>query len=401
MPNRKTYPHRIIDRLEGYDGLAPKKQGSLKALTTPIKQRTKIVLHGILAAASAFLLTACGPNAVTVHDADDYPDRLSDWGLVFLDGEQLIISDQSLVYELNTALFSDYALKLRTLYLPEGSQGKFDTTQTFDLPVGSIISKTFLYPKDSSGALLTLANWNGDPSAIRTSDYELIETRLMVRQTGGWDALPYVWDGDDAYLSLTGTIRQMTLSSGEPLNYLVPSKNQCASCHATNHTTGDLMPIGIKARHLDRTTALYNKNQLDLLAERGWLEDVAHDSRANAVWEDTSQSLEHRARSYLDINCGHCHNAQGAADTSGLLLDYEDHPASAMGWCKPPIAAGRGSGGLLYGIVPGRADESILSFRMTTNDPGMMMPELGRSLVHREGLALINDWIDSLEGQCL
>ena len=223
----------------------------------------------------------------------------------------------------------------------------------------------------------------------------------MVRQTGGWDALPYVWDGDDAYLSLTGAIRPMTLSSGEPLNYLVPSKNQCASCHATNHTTGELMPIGIKARHLDRTTALYNKNQLAHLAERGWLDDVARDSRANAVWEDTSQSLEHRARSYLDINCGHCHNAQGAADTSGLLLDYEDHPSSAMGWCKPPIAAGRGSGGLLYGIVPGRADQSILSFRMATNDPGMMMPELGRSLVHREGLALVNDWINSLEGQCL
>jgi uncharacterized repeat protein (TIGR03806 family) len=370
-------------------------------MTTPIQQLSRTALRGLLSTVSALLLAACGPNEVTIHSADDYPDRLSDWGLVSLDGEQLIISDQSLVYELNTALFSDYALKLRTLYLPAGSQGKFDTTQTFDLPVGSIISKTFLYPKDPSGALLISANWNGDPSAIRTNDYELIETRLMVRQAGGWNALPYVWDSDDAYLSLTGTIRQMTLSSGEPLNYLVPSKNQCASCHATNHTTGELMPIGIKARHLDRTTALYNKNQLDHLAERGWLEDVAHDNRANAVWEDTSQSLEHRARSYLDINCGHCHSAQGAADTSGMLLDYEDHPASALGWCKPPIAAGRGSGGHLYGIVPGHADDSILSFRMATNDPGMMMPELGRSLVHREGLALVNDWINSLEGQCL
>ena len=32
---------------------------------------------------------------------------------------------------------------------------------------------------------------------------------------------------------------------------------------------------------------------------------------------------------------------------------------------------------------------------------GMMMPELGRSLVHKEGLALVSDWINSLEGQCL
>ena len=401
MPNGKTYPHRIIDWLEGFNRLPLKKYRSLKALPTPIKQRAKAVLCGLLAAASAFLLTACGPNEVTNHGAEDYPDRLSDWGLVSLDGEQLVLSDQSLVYELNTALFSDYALKLRTLYLPEGSQGKFDATQTFDLPVGSVISKTFLYPKDSSGALLTSTNWNGNPSAIRTSDYELIETRLMVRQTDGWDALPYAWDGDDAYLSLTGAIRRMTLSSGEPLNYLVPSKNQCATCHATNHTTGELMPIGIKARHLNRTTALYNKNQLDHLTELGWLDGVSRISRANAVWGDASQSLDHRARSYLDINCGHCHNAQGAADTSGLLLDYEDHPASAMGWCKPPIAAGRGSGGHSYGIVPGHADDSILSFRMATSDPGMMMPELGRSLIHKEGLALVSDWINSLEGQCL
>jgi hypothetical protein len=121
----------------------------------------------------------------------------------------------------------------------------------------------------------------------------------------------------------------------------------------------------------------------------------------NAVWGDTEQTLEHRARSYLDINCGHCHNAQGAADTSGLLLDYEDHPASALGLCKPPIAAGRGSGGHLYSIVPGEAEHSILSFRLATNDPGMMMPELGRSLVHQEGLEIINQWIDSMDGQCL
>ena len=346
-------------------------------------------------------LAACGPSQVTFFAADAYPERLSDWGLVELKGTQLAVSKQALVYELNTPLFSDYALKLRTLYLPTGTQATFNANDTFKLPVGTIISKTFIYPKSESGAMLTASNWNGDPNAIQTTDYELIETRLMVKQASGWDALPYVWDGDDAFLRLTGTIRPMTLENGQWLNYLVPSKNQCASCHATNHTTGELMPIGIKTRHLDRTTAVYQKNQLDHLAERGWLKPVSYLAAPNAVWGDPTQTLEHQARSYLDINCGHCHNANGAADTSGLLLDYEDHPLSAMGVCKPPIAAGRGSGGHLYGIVPGRADESILSFRLATNDPGMMMPELGRSLIHKEGLALIERWINSLEGQCL
>lgn len=356
----------------------------------------------------AVLLSACGqsdPTNVTFHASDAYPERLSDWGLVSLKEGQLSVSNQALIYDLNTPLFSDYALKLRTLYLPDGTQAEFHPEQTLGLPVGSIISKTFLYPKNASGQLLTTSTWNGDPNAINAADFELVETRLLVRQAHGWDALPYVWDGGDAYLQLTGTIRRFTLAHDsapqQALNYLVPSKNQCASCHATNHTTGELQPIGMQARHLDRTTDVYNRNQLEHWTERGWLTNVVSKPQPNAVWGDTTQTLEHQARSYLDINCGHCHNANGAADTSGLLLDYKSHPANAMGVCKPPIAAGRGSGGHLYSIVPGQAEDSILSFRLATNDPGMMMPELGRSLVHQEGLTLINRWIGSLEGQCL
>jgi hypothetical protein len=37
---------------------------------------------------------------------------------------------------------------------------------------------------------------------------------------------------------------------------------------------------------------------------------------------------------------------------------------------------------------------------MTSIDPGAMMPELGRSLVHDEGVALIADWISEMEGSC-
>ncbi len=55
----------------------------------------------------------------------------------------------------------------------------------------------------------------------------------------------------------------------------------------------------------------------------------------------------------------------------------------------------------MYSVVPGHADKSIKSFRVATSDRGMMMPELGRSLIHREGLAQINDWINSLDVQRL
>ena len=52
-------------------------------------------------------------------------------------------------------------------------------------------------------------------------------------------------------------------------------------------------------------------------------------------------------------------------------------------------------------IVPGDPEDSIIVFRMETDDPGARMPELGRSLHHAEGVALVSDWIAGLEGECV
>ncbi|MBM7093408.1 hypothetical protein JTP67_33865, partial [Streptomyces sp. S12] len=71
-----------------------------------------------------------------------------------------------------------------------------------------------------------------------------------------------------------------------------------------------------------------------------------------------------------------------------------------LGRCKLPIAAGHGTGDHRYGVVPGKPDESILIYRMRSDDPSVMMPELGRSVVHEEGVKLIRDWIAAQQGQC-
>jgi hypothetical protein len=54
----------------------------------------------------------------------------------------------------------------------------------------------------------------------------------------------------------------------------------------------------------------------------------------------------------------------------------------------------------LFDIVPGKPDDSILMHRMASTRPGVMMPEIGRSTVDREGTALIRSWILSLKGDC-
>jgi hypothetical protein len=68
--------------------------------------------------------------------------------------------------------------------------------------------------------------------------------------------------------------------------------------------------------------------------------------------------------------------------------------------CKAPVAAGGGTGGRLFDIVPGKPDESILVYRMETTDPAGRMPELGRATTHTEGVDVVSEWIATLEGTC-
>ncbi|MEO6103700.1 MAG: hypothetical protein ABIP44_08695, partial [Pseudoxanthomonas sp.] len=115
---------------------------------------------------------------------------------------------------------------------------------------------------------------------------------------------------------------------------------------------------------------------------------------------DHSASIEARARAYLDVNCGHCHSPTGPAITSGMWLDAAISDPLKLGFCKQPVAAGKGTGNRMYDVAPGAADASVLIFRMDSDDPSVMMPELGRSVVHKEGVRLIREWIDSQHGTC-
>ena len=63
---------------------------------------------------------------------------------------------------------------------------------------------------------------------------------------------------------------------------------------------------------------------------------------------------------------------------------------------KRPIAAGNGAGNHLFVIVPGKPDESILTYRIESTKPGVLMPELGRTVVDEKGLELIREWIASM-----
>lgn len=372
---------------------------------------------------------SCSPHpVVTSFTADRYPEQLSEWGVVTRVGDRLVLGAGVDRYALNTPLFSDYAQKLRTLWLPPGTRAHYRENEPFDFPVGTVVTKTFFYPL-ADGVAQTSSDWDGSADSLDLARAQLIETRVLVRQTDGWDALPYVWAGDDAHLTRTGAIIPVAIrlkaADDAPTRfpYVVPGRSECAGCHATDHTTGHtadhitdqsgaathpLQPIGLAARHLNRPALPPQmQNQLQRWRDAGWLDGLPNEGAggfqrvpANADWQDSAATLTARARAYLDINCGHCHSRTGAARTSGMWLDAQNSDLRHLGVCKPPIAAGRGSGGHSYGIVPGQPDASILVFRMVTQDPGARMPETGRSLVDTHGVKLISDWVRAQPGGC-
>ena len=101
-----------------------------------------------------------------------------------------------------------------------------------------------------------------------------------------------------------------------------------------------------------------------------------------------------------DLDAGVVAAAQGPARSTNLLLEYDRPLDTNYGLCKPPVAAGLGAGDLDFDIVPGSPEESILIFRMDSTEAAIKMPELSRSLVHEEGVALVSDWIATLPGSC-
>ncbi len=365
-------------------------------------------------------LAGCDRAGVVFHESRN-PGALSDWGLMQVRDGELRLNVEVTPYSLNSPLFSDYTHKLRTVWMPEGRTATANEAGAINFPPGTILSKTFFYPAHQ-GKLLKTADTDtwfrpaiGPGGGLDLSESQLLETRLLVKRANGWYALPYLWNESqtEAYLEVTGAILPVSLhdslqaapdTAGLSVNYIVPDQNQCAGCHVTDHAARAIKPIGPSIQNLDLEFHYHraSANQLEHWRESGLLTMTAQPAGSEAMidWRDSRADIAQRARSYLHINCGHCHSKTGPADTSGLYLDLATENLTRLGRCKLPIAAGQGTGGHRYSIVPGQPDASILVYRMTSLDPGAMMPEFGRSTVHREGVTLVSNWIASLEGDC-
>lgn len=294
----------------------------------------------------------------------------------------------------NTPLFSDYTTKHRVVYVPPGQTVRYDETLPLVFPLGSIIAKTFSYPDDLR-----------DPAR----GGRILETRLLVNGPDGWDARPFIWNEEqtEATLEPLGTTVDAAWTQADGTrrtnNYVVPNTNMCKECHQDAKKVMNL--IGITARQLNGDYAYEGgrENQLARWTRTGVLTGAPPPEQAPrlAQWDNERDfTVAQRARAWLEANCAHCHNEAGSARPSGLELSASELVPYEYGVCKSPVAAGKGAGDRLYGITPGDPDASILVYRIESVEPKVMMPETGRRLAHKEGIALVRQWIRELPGSC-
>ncbi|MFD2551457.1 SO2930 family diheme c-type cytochrome [Bizionia sediminis] len=333
-------------------------------------------------------VTILPPTPVVYNpEALPYP-KLSDYN--FFKGELKNLEPVSGVvpYDLNSPLFSDYAHKKRFVWMPNGTKATYNSDFTpLDFPVGAFLIKSFYYD-----------------NVLPNNATKIIETRLMYFTESGWEFAKYIWNEEqtDATFSNEGAVVNINWSEAgttKSVDYRVPSRAECFTCH---NKFGTPIPIGPKPQNLNKnyTYADGTANQLQKWAESGYLDPNYPGSiNSTVAWDDTLEPLELRARSYIDINCAHCHSEESYCEYRPMRFAFnETELDSNLGICVEPDT-NIGSA-YTHIISPGNPSASVAFFRMSSVEEQYRMPIIGRTLQHTEGVALIEDWINSLTNRC-
>lgn len=283
---------------------------------------------------------------------------------------------------------TDYAKKKRFILMPKGTKASYISDGSLlNMPNGTVLIKTFYYD-------------NVQPNG----DTKIIETRVMIKKASGWIFAEYVWNNSqtEAYLDMTGSAISINwLQEGNPMstNYRIPSDTECMICHKSNNQP---IPIGLKPQNLDFDYDYGNgpENQLQYFINYGYLENGLPAAINSVVdYNDQSKSLERRVRSYLDINCAHCHQEGSHCDYRPLRMAFsETTEKENMGVCVEPDEFINSA--LTYLIAPSNENRSVLYYRLKSPQPNERMPLLGRSIVHAEGVELIKEYINTLTDIC-
>jgi len=317
------------------------------------------------------LSTSCSEDRVNPQNETkkvevEFLPKLSQLNLFEGNLSDLNPTEDLIVYELATPLYTDYCKKKRLLYIPKGKAMQFNGNGLPIFPDSTLLAKTFYYNIDDRNSEL---------------GKNIIETRILIKLNGVWKGGNYRWNNaqTDAELISYGqdTINPISINwideKGEEknVNYQIPSYDECLMCHQNN---GNLIPIGTKLRNLNFTVK--GSNQVQDLIDKSMLKGAPSTSQIESlpIWDNSSFTVEERARAYLDVNCAHCHSPIGYASFKGIDFRYD----TPFGETK----------------IQEKKGKILMRFQSLEKDFGM--PYRGRTIIHAEGLALLQQYINGL-----
>jgi uncharacterized repeat protein (TIGR03806 family) len=275
-------------------------------------------------------------------------------------------------YAVKAPLWSDGAAKERYLALPDDAKITVAPDGDFDLPLGTVLVKTFVLV-DS-----------------------VVETRLFVRHSDAmWAGYSYAWneDGNDALLlgpdSVFRTVR------GQEWQF--PSRQHCLDCH----TSAAGFVLGLEVAQLDRDFTYPNQRTANQLATLTAIDLFEQRPNVDAIApmpfpDDVLAPIDQRARAYLHANCGNCHRPSGVAEPN-VLIDLRFTTAlDAAHICnEPPRRTDLGIPDVKL-LAPGDPARSMISYRMHTLVPSLRMPPIASTVLDSEGAILLDSWIRAI-----
>ena len=295
---------------------------------------------------------------ITTHDGDLYflkaravaprprpwPEKLSATGLfTSVSGNEL--APGVYPYLINASSWSDGARKQRFAAVAPGERlialGGQQIDKSWEPPVGSALGQTF------------------------SLDGRRIETQLLYFD-GTWRGYTYRWEADESEAFLVPDAGADAQIGGQ--NWHFSSRAECMVCH----THRSNFPLALTTRQLDRP-GISGENQLDALIAMGLLQKgrSLEQQRGRPLrdpYNEAGGDLAERARSYLDLNCAHCHRETGLGGRAGFEL------LSNLSLEDTGIVAAMPTVGLLGSpeariVAPGDPTHSELLGRMSRRRP--------------------------------
>src|SRR5262249_49532622 len=204
-------------------------------------------------------------------------------------------------------------------------------------------------------------------------------------------------DADLLSSNLTETLVIHTATGFRTQTWYYPSRQDCKTCHTS--VAGGV--LGVKTRQLNRDYRYPSAtvdNQLRSWNHIGLFDPELKESELMsyarlAPADDLSGSLEDRARSYLDVNCAYCHRPNGTVASFDARYDV---PLARQNLINGQVLIDEGLDKAKV-IAPNDIWRSVALLRVSTLE-GLKMPPLAHETIDRQGVILLQAWIQSIPG---